>query len=385
MIATSLLALVLLAAPQSSQTSGTATVPLEQLLPLFDTQKQRSAPPPLEALVVDGRLEGRLTLDSLVVEAHFEVKVLSDARWSRLGLLGLGPDVYLSKLPRLEGATVAALDGQLVFLSREPGSYAFDVSLQVQAPGAGRQRQAKLEAGSHCPRVPLSLQADPAVFRVTGPKAATFAEAHAVFPRNGAWEVAWESLAQEGPKTLAARPPLDPVITEAAAHWVSTLEGKVSLRVRYQLKLDRAQELQLTLPANHRLDRVLINGVPVAAAPSGGVLEVKVAPARLGETDGTLELALSQDVGVFHLSGLLKLGLPQVSWPVAELSAQAYFPAVFNYRRRGGSMEQVEGAESSSPGGLPGKALHFRQYLVAASAPTLELGYSVDISKSYFR
>jgi hypothetical protein len=29
--------------------------------------------------------------------------------------------------------------------------------------------------------------------------------------------------------------------------------------------------------------------------------------------------------------------------------------------------------------------LHFRQYLVAASSPTLELGYSVDISNSYFR
>ena len=44
--------------------------------------------------------------------------------------------------------------------------------------------------------------------------------------------------------------------------------------------------------------------------------------------------------------------------------------------------EATEGADSS---GLPGKVLHFRQYLVAASAPTLELGYSVDISNSYFR
>ena len=41
----------------------------------------------------------------------------------------------------------------------------------------------------------------------------------------------------------------------------------------------------------------------------------------------------------------------------------------------------VRGCEA----GLPGKELQFRQYLVAASAPTLELGYSVDISNSYFR
>jgi hypothetical protein len=99
-------------------------------------------------------------------------------------------------------------------------------------------------------------------------------------------------------------------------------------------------------------------------------------------------VVLARDLGVFHLSGRLKLALPRVSWPVATLKARAHFPAVFNYRREGGSMEQYEGTE---PAGLetqtplPGKVLQFRQYLVAASAPTLELGYSVDISNSYFR
>jgi hypothetical protein len=34
---------------------------------------------------------------------------------------------------------------------------------------------------------------------------------------------------------------------------------------------------------------------------------------------------------------------------------------------------------------LPGKVLRFRQYLVSSSAPDVELGYSVDIAKSYFR
>jgi hypothetical protein len=92
---------------------------------------------------------------------------------------------------------------------------------------------------------------------------------------------------------------------------------------------------------------------------------------------------------VFHLSGRLKLALPRVSWPVSTLQARAHFPTVFNYQREGGSMELVEaaeagaGLETQTP--LPGKVLHFRQYLVAASAPTLELGYSVDISNSYFR
>jgi hypothetical protein len=98
-------------------------------------------------------------------------------------------------------------------------------------------------------------------------------------------------------------------------------------------------------------------------------------------------VVLARELGVFHLSGRLKLALPRVSWPVAELHARAHFPAVFNYRREGGSLEQVESAATpdAALAGLPGKELHFRQYLVAASAPTLELGYSVDISDSYFR
>jgi hypothetical protein len=64
----------------------------------------------------------------------------------------------------------------------------------------------------------------------------------------------------------------------------------------------------------------------------------------------------------------------------------AYLPAVFEYRRVGGSLEDGEvGEGAAAEEQLPGRELKFRQYLVVASSPSVELRYSVDISKSYFR
>jgi hypothetical protein len=200
--------------------------------------------------------------------------------------------------------------------------------------------------------------------------------------------IGWRTAVAPKVARQVVRPPLEPSIPEAHATWVSTLEGKASLRVRYALRLDREQPLELTLPEGHHLERVLLDSTPLVPEEKEGRLLVKVAPTRVGETEATLEVVLTRDLGVFHLSGRLKLALPRVSWPVATLQARAHFPAVFNYRREGGSMEPDEAKAEEAPDTstpLPGKVLHFRQYLVAASAPTLELGYSVDISQSYFR
>lgn len=381
---------LLLTANGAATPSGSATVPLEELLPLYAQQKEQAAAPapPVEALVVQSRLTGRLTADALLVEAHFEVEVLAGEQWTRVQLLQLGADVYLSSLPRLEEATVGAVEGQLWLMTRKPGRYAFDVSLTVRSPGSGPERQAQLRFGEQVAPVPLRLEADPTTFTLLEPQASG-GEAQDVYPQQGGLRVRWRTaVAPVAARQQQVRPPLEPTIPQAHASWVSTLEGRASLRVRYSLRLDREQELELELPEGHRLERVLLNAVPLAASEQEGRLRLKVAPARLGETEGTLEVVLARELGIFHLSGRLRLALPRVSWPVAELQAQAHFPAVFNYRREGGSMEQHEGGGDSglhSETPLPGKVLHFRQYLVAASAPTLELGYSVDISNSYFR
>jgi hypothetical protein len=349
---------------------------------------ERQAPvPPTEALVVKSEFKGHLTPEALLVEAHFEVEVLSADRWTQVRLLQLDPDVYLTELPTLTGAAVGALDGQLCLVTQKPGRYSFDVQLTLRPSAAGPERSVQLRYGSHVAPVPLRLEADAAAFALLEPLDSG-RQAQDVYPRQGAVRVRWRAVAEPTVVRQAARPPLEPSITEAQASWVSTLEGKATLRVRYALRLDREQELELVLPAGLRLKQVLLNAVPLMASAEEGRLRLKVAPARLGETEGTLEVVLAQELGLFHLSGQLRLALPHVAWPVASLHAQVHLPAVFNYRREGGSMEQYEGQEQDvlpSPTALPGKVLHFRQFLVAASAPTLELGYSVDISQSYFR
>ncbi|MFL5343990.1 MAG: hypothetical protein ACJ8AT_04320 [Hyalangium sp.] len=375
------LGLLLTATPTPS---GSATVPLQELIPLY--VERQAPPPPTEALVVQSQLKGHLTPEALLVEAHFEVEVLTSDRWSRVQLLQLGPGVYLTGLPTLEGAAVGALEGQLCFVSQKPGRYSFDVRLTVRPSEPGPEHSAELRYGPHAVPVPLRLEADTNAFTLLEPQSIGTPTLD-VYPRQGAIRVRWSSVAAPAVARQTARPPLEPSIPEAQASWVSTLEGKATVHLRYALKLDREQELELELPQDLHLKQVLLNALPLVATEKDGHVRVKVAPARLGETEGTLEVMLAQELGSLHLSGQLRLTLPRVAWPVASLSVQAHLPAVFNYQREGGSMEQYESSEQEAPASqaLPGKVLHFRQFLMAASAPTLELGYSVDISQSYFR
>jgi hypothetical protein len=369
--------------------SGSVTIPLQELLPLYTQRQEAARPqPPAEALVVKSQLKGRLTSNALLVEAHFEVEVLASERWTQVRLLQLDADTYLTALPTLQDATVGAMDGQLTLVTREPGRYSFDVSLALRPSVAGTDRQVQLRFGPHVTPVPLQLEADASAFTLID-SASSDGDGSEVYPRQGVVKVGWRTAVAPKVARQVVRPPLEPSIPEAHASWVSTLEGKATVRVRYALRLDREQELELELPEGHRLERVLLDSVPLVPSEKEGRLKLKVAPARFGETEASLEVVLARDLGVFHLSGRLKLALPRVSWPVSTLKARAHFPTVFNYQREGGSMELVEageagaGLETQTP--LPGKVLHFRQYLVAASAPTLELGYSVDISNSYFR
>jgi hypothetical protein len=85
----------------------------------------------------------------------------------------------------------------------------------------------------------------------------------------------------------------------------------------------------------------------MALPEPGRPLEVEVAPPNAGESEAHLELVLAEELGVLHLSGNVKLTLPRTSWPIADLAAEAYLPAVFNYRRQGGSLEQVPDDEKS--------------------------------------
>ena len=208
-----------------------------------------------------------------------------------------------------------------------------------------------------------------------------------VFPTDGRYTVRWRArtaLAQT--EKREPPPPLEPRIKQLSASWVTTLEGRVTARLSYRPRLDRPQAFEVTVPSGQQLEAVRVTGQELPVGAKSGVLKLQVAPLRLGETEGTVELRLSQNIGVFHLAGSLRVALPSSNWQTDAVELLAYLPAVFEYRRVGGSLEDGEvGEGAAAEERLPGRELKFRQYLVVASSPSVELRYSVDISKSYFR
>jgi len=366
------LVLVLLSTTSGSS-SAMVTMPLSEAMPLLQPAVVKVSRPPVDAVLVHQALKGRPQQDGLGVEARFEVQVLADQTWVQLPLLPLGADTVVQQVDVGEGATVAARDGQLAFFSAKAGAYTVQVRLLVRARVEGLVRSAVFAAGTGV--VPLTLEADPGIFELEG--------SDELFAVKGQYAVRWKARAQVVKnEKREPPPPLEPRVTQVAATWVTTLEGKVTSRLSYRLQLDRPQPFEVTIPEGQQLESVRVNGQVQTVAAKDGVVKLEVAPVRLGETEGKVELRLAQDIGVFHLAGALRVALPQSSWQTDAVSLVTYLPAVFEYRRVGGSLEEGEIGE---PAGLPGRALGFRQFLVVASSPSVELRYSVDISKSYFR
>src|SRR3712207_1818737 len=165
--------------------SGSATIPLQELLPLYAQRPEQAPPaPPTDALVVKSQLKGRLTAEALLVDAHFEVQVLASDRWTQVRLLRLDADTYLTALPTPENATVGALEEQLTLVTREPGRYSFDVSFALRPAGSGSERQVQLRFGPHVSPVPLRLEADATAFTLTEPLSSG-GEDSEVYPRQG--------------------------------------------------------------------------------------------------------------------------------------------------------------------------------------------------------
>lgn len=335
------LMLVVLAA-----TDGTVTLPLDRFAEL-SVGKKHEAAPPVSAVVSAQRLSARATAEGLDVDGHFTVDVLAGDAWSKVCVLEVKPGTQVVELPRLDDATLAPIGGELCLLSKKPGSYAFDVKLSVRGQRLVPGRDALWSTVEF--------------------------EGERVPQQAGAW-----TLLRKRKVVVEERPPLEPTCWVARAQLVSTVEGHAQLFIAYHLKLDREQPLSFTAPQGWRVERVAVNGVP-----RKGGLELTVAPGR--DTDATVELQLSRELGIFHLSGELDFELPKASWPVAQVEAHVHLPAVFEYRRVGGSLEPAEAVADGSASKLPGKMMSFRQHLVAASAPTVELEYSVDLTNRYFK
>ena len=361
------LALLLAAAPST----GTVTLPLDEARSLLTTAQEPQAP--LSAAVIGQHLSGQVTGESLQVTANFTITVLDGARWSRLALVKLEPGVTLLDASLEDGMLVTAQQSDVVFVSRRPGTYQVELKLSVRGVGSPR----------HAATLTRGPDAREGVMHVeTAEPDQTLEQGADVVSTGGQWTVEWKGRTHA--LVAAVRPPMEPVVTGSTVQIVSTVEGRARMLVQYRLGLDREQAFGLRLPPEWTLTRVSCNGAP-REVPVGREVSIAVAPRTAGAREGTVDLTLERDFGVFHLSGRLSLALPGVSWPTSVVEASVHLPNVFEYRRLGGSLEPADTSEPSPSSSLPGRALQYRQHLVASAGPTLELSYSVDLTNRYFR
>jgi hypothetical protein len=361
--------------------SGTATVPLNELVGLLEPKGFEATK--TVAAVTSLSLAARPGEVGLWVDVEAGIRVVSGSVVS-VPLMKVSADTVVEPLPDSGGAVVVLRDGAVTAICEGPGSHRLAFKLLVRASRDGRRSTARFEMTSQAPPTPLKLDFDDGLFEVPGASVVREWGGYVVFPVRGVYQVVWASRAEVTQRAqVMQRAPVDPLVKEASSRWVTTLEGQATHEVKLTLQLDRPGTLGVEVSEGQRLVRARVNGVPLIPEEHGGALVFDVAPASLGSTEGVVELALAQDLGVFHLSGRLELVSPHLSWPVSRWTTETVLPKVFTWVRRGGSMEQM-GAEAEARGEVPGKALFFTQHLITASAPVISLGYSVDIRESYF-
>jgi hypothetical protein len=372
---TPLLCVVLAAAP-----SGTATVPLNELVELLQPGVTASKP---SALVTAATLVGRPGEVGLWLEVAATVRVVG-AGGVEVPLLDVGPGAVVEALSDHESASVELRDGLLLVRANDAGSFPMTARLLLRGTRAGRRAEVSFAAAARLPATPLKLDVDDGVFELPGAQVVREWGGYVRFAERSRYTVAWVSKQDATRAATSQRAPVEPLVREATSRWVTTLEGRATHEVKLALQVDRPGTMTIDTPAGQRLVRARVNGVPVAVPEDGERLTLEVGPVSLGAAEGSIELAYAQELGVFHLSGQLELVGPRVSWPVSKWTTQTVLPKVFRYLREGGSMEQL-GSEEDAEGGLPGRSLRFSQHLLTSSAPRVSLGYSVDLTGSYFR
>jgi hypothetical protein len=361
----------------AAEGSGTATVPVETLLQLHEARETQPVPPPVRGVLESVSVQGRVLDDALELELDMAVSVLGSG-WTEIPLLELGPNAELSPVEGLNNAWVVVRGSKLVLVSETAGRYTFH--LQAQLPATQPRREVTF-AVMPATSSRMTLKHDPAQVQLLSgdPR-----------PQNGRYTVAWLS-AQPAPALVSAPPEtVEPIVERATASVVSTLEGTWLVRTHLDLRFEGRQTLQLQWPAEQKLERAYLNGVPIEAVQEGETLSVEVVPARGGGDRGTLELVSSRERVGYLLRGVVELEMLSLSWPVREWVCSLHLPEVFDYAWRGGSL--VTSTATPPPPELfsyqvptPGEVSVWHQQLVFSHAPTLRLGYTVELDGAYFR
>jgi hypothetical protein len=377
----------LLAIVMSSTAFGqpTATVPLDELLRLYRADEATKAAPiaksPIRASVGKIDMVGRLLGDAIEMTAQIEVTVFEADTWVTVPLFEKDKQTSIVRLPTLEDATVAVVGGRVALLAQKAHAYRFELVFRKSSQGDTQQKVDLqfLDAA----QVSLKLHYDENVFRLN---TAGAADGVTLYPEAGRYALSWQRLAAPQ-QTRTKRPPVESLVTQVNGSSVSTLAGKTVTRLVYALRLEGVRPFDLTLPDGEALERVYLNGNPLAVTPRGQAVRFDVSPERTGDNAARVEIVLSHQQSPLSLSGQLALALPSTTWNCHELFLTLHLPNSFTYQWSGGSLAQVDEAPEemfSYDLPTPGRVLVVHQQLVER-APTVQLKYSVDLEKSYFR
>jgi hypothetical protein len=376
--------------PAAPPANGTATLPLAELLDLKRAgqavENAKRPAPPVRATINRLEIAGRLLDAGLDATAQVEVTVIGDG-WVSVPLLDLRRTTQLGTLPIVEGGALALIDRRLCLVTDKAGPYAFTLRWLERPPGAGRSRALALWLPAGSPAV-LRLQYDESLFQLTSEALRDDGAGAVAYPADGRIAVAWElrPRAQQSARE-AVRPPVEPVITEAHASVVATLDGRRIARILYRLRFEGEKTFTVSLPPGQAVERVFLNGAARRFTRTGDELSLVVVAARAGDQTATVELVTSEAQSGYPLSGTLSVVLPRPTWGLNDLFATLHLPAVFEYRWAGGSLATVDRAPDvvfawDIP--TPGKTVSLHQQLVSTFA-TVQVAYTVDLASSYYR
>jgi hypothetical protein len=379
-------------APPEIASPATATIPLKEILRLYEenaqSKKISKEMPPVTATVNKVAFSGRLLDNGIDITARYVVTILGDEKWVLLPLLELDPTVNISSLPKLENAVLCKKDNFLSIVTRKPGVYEFAISMIKWAQGDGAQQSASINY-TDASEADLKLQFDEDLFRILGDQMIRQADGVLIYPQNNSFAVKWERRKKKTVQKSKAlkRPPIESMVRTAHASSISTLEGRLITRVLYQLRFEGTKNIGFVIPAGDTLERVYLNGLAIPFKLKDNKVNIDVLPSRAGDQSGLVELVTTRNLGNYLLSGSLTFKMPKVSWPIHELFLDIHLPDVFNYERSGGSMGYSDhSTDAVYTYGVPqpGKKLRFHQHLVTTTAPSVTVDYSINLEDKYF-
>ena len=371
----------------------TATLPFNEVLELYRhqdrTRQVEKQIPPVDAILERLEINGRILNHALTATASIYIEVLADKRWVSAPIMDLGVNTVIEEMPNIKGGALVIVEGQLRLVTKHKGHFKFDVGMSSTALVKGDTRSVSIALAS-ATLARCKIGFDPSIFKLTGDVRERKGDVATLNVRDNRCNISWQHRNEYiAPSEItASAPEAEPVIPTAHASIVSTLEGEHILRIAYHLRFTGRKPIKFKLPKGHVLLKAYLNGRPIAASAEQGHINLEVFAARAGQAGGELELVLAATDRDYLLSGNLPLALPQPSWRTNALHLSAHLPAAFDYTWTSGTLSPVKKSPNIKfvydiP--EPGKALHFRQFLVHRSTPSLTLEYAVSLEGHYFR